>query len=181
MGPHQISFFAYYMWPPSSVSTQTTWGSPSDQDLCILYEGRAPQISFFAYYYGGPSDQFLRLLYGPPQTCFFAYYMEGGALQISLFAYYRAPSLRSVSSFIICGPLMSVSSLTAGRGHQISSFAYSMGAYLKLFFHILYGGPLRSVASLNIWGLPRVGFSSYYKMCCGVATGTFSRKIENGV
>ena len=170
-GPSQISLFVSHMGarPLRSFSLHTIWGlirsvsshtiwGPPDQFLPRVYGGPT-QIRIFAYYMragplrsvsshtimGAPQISFFGYCMGPPQTCFFAYYMGGGGggdLQISIFAYYRDPSLRSVSLFIICGPLMSVSPLTAGGGHQISFFAYSMGAYLKLFFsHTIWGPP----------------------------------------
>ena len=152
LGP-QITFFAYYMGLLRSVSSDTTWGSLSDQFHCLLYGPPPPQIrlfachrgstshfSFFTKYMGAPSDQFLRLLYGPRVTTGLVYLLTiygvpsyqflcilfGGPSQISFLSYYK-------------GPL------------QISFFAYYMGGPSDQFLRLLYGGPLRSVSSLIIW------------------------------
>ena len=59
-GPHQVSFFAYYMWAPQVSFFALIVGAPP------------PQINSFAHYMEVHSCQFFRLLYGPhPPDKFF--------------------------------------------------------------------------------------------------------------
>ena len=137
-GPLQISFFTYYIAPPSC------------QFLRILYRGGgSPHVRFFVYYVGAPSDQFFRILYGGP-------------LQVSIFAYYRGPSsdqflrilygssrLGSVSLRRICFVL----SYYMGAP-KYEFFCILYGASSRCFLRLLYGGPLRSISLLTMWGPP---------------------------
>ena len=148
-GP-QITFFAYYMGPLRSVSSNAIWGPLSDQFHCLLY-GALPLRSVSLHAVGGPPQilVFSRNIWGPPEINFSAYYM--GPPQVSFFAYYMGPlGLRSVSVHTFWGPpLRSVFSLTI------------WGPLRSVSRHTIWG-PLSSVSSPTIWGSPEISFFAYY-------------------
>ena len=84
----RISFFAYNMGHPRSVSPASYMETLSDQFFCLLWG--PPQITFFAYYMEVPSGHpvsFLLTIWDPPRVNYFAYFVRAISGQFLLLLY----------------------------------------------------------------------------------------------
>ena len=158
----RVSFFAYYMLPPSDRFFSYHMGAPLRSVFFLLIIWRPPHISFFVYF----MRVFMRVF-----MSFFTYYMRTTSDHI-LHIPCRAPSDQFFCK-PLRGPLRTVSSPTILGPPQNILFAYYIPLPPLISFFAYYNGspsdhflciraPQINYFVYNIGAPPHVSFLAYY-------------------